>query len=291
MVNYYFQYDMSTGVVYPYLQQNAPASSDTTGVLGPYPQSSASPDVVMAYNFPERYLAQGSPVALVEQPYFTTAASQNGATWTVTATLNNPPATAPTEVTFTVAGSQFTASLTSGVASFSVAVHPSVSIAQFTVTASAAGCATSRPQVIGGNAPASIPVQVVTPSGGVPTIGPSGADAVKYLQSFYALNNTSVEALLTNALTGISLLYDAVFNVLLPAAQQAAYAPVALDANQTSAVAALKSGILGTLPTTLENGEPSGGTEQMQFGAFVQNFQSAAQNVTNFMQALTLFNL
>ena len=282
--NYWFQYDKSTGVIYSYQQSAAPASSSTVGVLGPYPVETATPDIVMAYTFTRRFLAQGSPVALVEQPYFTLSSTTNGNTVTVTATLQNPPATPPTSATFTVNGQTFTEAITNSVATLTIDLHPSIAGYLVNAAVSATGCV-SETSNIGGTATSPVSLQAVTPSSGNPIVGPSGAAAVPFLQNYYALNGTTVQAILTNTMTAISLLYDALFNVIVPAVNPT------LTADQQNALNTLKADVLGSLPTTLANGYPSGGTEQMQFGAFVQHFQTASTAVTAFMDALATFNL
>ncbi|WP_206923084.1 hypothetical protein, partial [Alicyclobacillus suci] len=220
---------------------------------------------------------------------FTLTSSTANSQYTVTATLNNPPTTPPTSVTFTVAGQTFTETLTNGQATLTLAVHPSVATEQINVSVSASGCVGASINI--GGSGTDVALQVVTPCGGTPTVGPAGANAVQFLQTYYAVNSTTVEALLTNIATGMSLLNDAVFNVILPALQATTYTPVTLSADQSNTFSDMKTNLLPNLFTTLANGYPIGGTEQMQFAAFVKNFQNAAANVTNFMQALQTFNL
>ena len=147
--NYYFQYDISTGVIYPYLQPSAPASSSTMGVLGPYSQSSAPSDVVMAYTYPQRYLILGSPAALQLQPYFTVALTESATAgdWTATATLNNPPSTPPTSCTITVAGVADSVALSSNVATLAFVVDASAAGQTLTVSAAAAGCVSGQASI------------------------------------------------------------------------------------------------------------------------------------------------
>lgn len=241
------------------------------------------------FNSPNLYLYQNNE--FVSQPYFTlstsTPSTPNG-TVTITATLNNPPSTPPSEVTFSIGTSTLTSILSNGQASITLQIHPSVQNQNIQVSVSATGCIGTSTN-IGGNQ-SGVFVQVVTPIGGIPTVGPASNVAVEYLQQYYAVNQTTVEALLTNTFTAINILFDTVFNVILPSLQNTSYTPISLSANQQQAVSAIKSDVLANLVTTLSNGYPSGATSpQMQFGAFLQNFERGAENVQGFMEALQLF--
>lgn len=248
------------------------------GVLGPYPVDTASTQVVMAYTYPERFLAQGNPATLVEQPYFTVATSGNAGTWTLTATLNNPPATPPADATFTINGTQETATLTNNQATLTVVVHPSVANAPINVTAGAAGCATSHAVNIGGNTAPPVALQTYTPSGGTPMVAPTGVGSKAFLEAWYALNPLSIESLLADIGTAVNLLTDAVFNVLLPFAEQAAYTPVTLTADQQNALNDIKTNVLPNVYTTLANAFPSGGTKQTQYSHYVTDLGLSYKN-------------
>lgn len=218
-------------------------------------------------------------------PYLTLR-SVNG---TLTATLNNPPSTPPSNVTFTIGSWTQNVALTNDKATLSVKIHPSLANYAIPVSVSADGCVGAS-ATIGGTQPLPFPIQVVTPSGGTPTIGPAASVATQWLQQYYAINNTTIEALLTNTFTALNVLYDTVFNIILPALQQSTYTPVSLTANQQNALSAIKSDVLANLVTTLTNGYPSGASSpQMQFGAFLQNWEKSSQNVQAFMNDLALF--
>ncbi|GLG01586.1 hypothetical protein Alches_16260 [Alicyclobacillus hesperidum subsp. aegles] len=209
--------------------------------------------------------------------------------YTITATLNNPPSTPPTSVTFAIGSWTQTATLTNNEASITVQLHPSLANYVVPVSVSANGCVGAS-ATIGGTQSLPIAIQVVTPSGGAPTVGPAASVAVQWLQQYYAVNDTTIEALLTNTFTAISVLYDAVFNIIVPALQQSTYTPITLSADQQNALSAIKSDVLSNLVTTLTNGYPSSATSpQMQFGAFLQNFERGAANVQAFIEALQLF--
>ena len=288
-MNYFFLYK-SDGTIYgaPYLGTaeewtNTPA--ECAGVLGPIPDTDVTAQA--AFQYPWRYLVQDGQLA--EQPYFTLASTSTNGQYSVTATLNNPPATPPTSVTFTIGSWTQTATLSNNEASITVQLHPSLASYVVPVSVSATGCVGTS-TTIGGTQPLPIPIQVVTPSGGTPTIGPAASVAAGWLQQFYVVNDTTIEALMTNTFTAINVLYDAVFNVILPALQQSTYTPITLSADQQNALSAIKSDVLSNLVTTLTNGYPSSATSpQMQFGSFLQNFERGAANVQAFIEALQLF--
>jgi len=285
-MNYWFTYDKTNGTVYPApIGEQAPQVSEM-GVLGPYDQSTASPTVVMAYTYPERYLAQGSPAALVEQPYFTVAAVESTTVtnqWVVTATLNNPSATPPTNATITINGTTETVALTTiapFTATLTVGVHASLVNATIHVTAGATGCATSRPVSIGGNTQSSVALQVYTPPGGAPTVAPTGPGSKTFLASFYALSPATLQALLADIGTAVSLLTDVVFNVLLPAST------ATLTANQQNAVADIKANVLPNLYTTLANAYPSGGAKQLQYQDYAADLAKSFKAYEQYMADL-----
>jgi len=220
---------------------------------------------------------------IVQRPYFSLAYANN----TVTATLELPPSTAPTSVTFAVAGQQYTASLTNGVATLSLAVHPSLASQQVIVTCSASGCVSGSLNLTGGTQQ-TIGLQVYTPSGtgSIPTVAPVGAGGIEYLTKYYASLADPV-ALATNTGYAVELLYDVVFNILLPAFQKSTYTPVSLDANQSNALADIQKNVLAYLYLSLEKVYPSGGSPMPQYQNMAGGFQLAQQQMAQFIAAVT----
>lgn len=217
---------------------------------------------------------------------YLTASYANG---TLQILLNNPSSSPPATATVTIDSWTQSLSLTNNTASMAITMHPSLEEYSIPVSISANGCIGTN-ITVGGTQPLPIPIQVVTPSGGTPTIGPASNVVAQWLQQYYAINNMTIEALLTNTFTALNVLYDTVFNIILPALQQSTYTPVSLTANQQNALSAIKSDVLANLVTTLTNGYPSGASSpQMQFGAFLQNWEKASQNVQAFMNDLALF--
>ena len=218
---------------------------------------------------------------IVQRPYFSLVYANN----TVTATLELPPSTAPASVTFAVAGQQYTASLTNGAATLSLAVHPSLASQQVIVTCSASGCVSGSLNLTGGTQQA-IGLQVYTPSGGIPTVAPVGAGSIEYLTKYYASLADPV-ALATNTGYAVELLYDVVFNILLPALQKSTYMPVSLDANQSNALSDIQKNVLAYLYLSLEKVYPSGGSPMPQYENMAGGFQLAQQQMAQFMAAVT----
>lgn len=139
-LNYYFQHDTTTGVLYPYLQETAPASSTQIDVLGPYPKDTATPDVVMAYTYPERYTDQNGQ--LIQKSYITvteTASTKISGQYTLTATLNNPQSNQTTNCTFTIGETVIQASVTNGQAALIIQLDPSIENGEVIVTVLATG--------------------------------------------------------------------------------------------------------------------------------------------------------
>ena len=103
----------------------------------------------MAYTYPSRYLVQGTPAALVLQPYLTVALAESATAgdWTATATLNNPPSTPPTSCAITVAGVASTVALTSNAATLAFTVDPSATGQKLMVSAAATGCVTGQASI------------------------------------------------------------------------------------------------------------------------------------------------
>lgn len=165
---FYFLYQASTGQI---LVANTSGFTPGTGeaVLGPL--SSADTNAVVAYQYPQRFLVQGSPPTLVEQPFWSLASTVSSNTYTITATLNNPSSTPPTSATLTIAGSTLSASVSSNQATFTVALHPSIAAQQVLAIVSASG--TVSGSVTLGGQTTGVPVKFNTATKPA-TIAPTG---------------------------------------------------------------------------------------------------------------------
>jgi len=99
------------------------------------------------WNAPNTYLYQNG--AFVAQSFWTLSSTASSDTYTVTATLNNPPTTPPSTATLTIAGSTLTANIASNQAVFTAALHPTVAMLAISATVSATSTV-SRSMTLGG---------------------------------------------------------------------------------------------------------------------------------------------
>jgi len=283
MSNYYFQYDTTSGVIYPYLQASVPASSAQIGVLGPYPQDTAPSQIVMAYTYPQRFLAQGSPVALVEQPYFSVSVVKSATIanqLAITATLQNPPSTPPTSATFTVCGQAFTEAITNGAATLTLNIHPSLAGQQVQISVGATGCVAGLTTI--GSTVAQVGLQVYTPSGGMPTVTPTSNS---YLAEYWSGTATPPQFTLADVATITGILANVLLGKVIPTLTSGTTPLLTLDANEKNAVADLTA-LLQYIPTTLEEiaPKPVSGQPQVydmhykQYRADIQTTKSAMQS-------------
>ena len=175
---YWFLYDNTTGII-----QQPPRQAATN----PWPTppnswnvaSFATTDTtaILAAANPAWYLINGSPAALVLQSYWTVTATESTSTageYTLTATLNNPPSTAPTSATFTVAGGTIDAAISSDTATATIQLHETVTSQPVAVTVSASGTVSGSTTINSGTA--GIGLQLIPASGTTPaTVAPAGA--------------------------------------------------------------------------------------------------------------------
>jgi len=279
-MNYFFLYTETTGQIYgaPYLGTaeewtNIP---EGCGVIGPIDQSDST--ATDAYQHPERYLVQNGELVL--QPYITITSSESSGSYNITATLNNPPSTPPSSVTFTIGSWTQTSTLANNQASITVQMHPSLSSYAVPVSVSATGCVGAS-ATIGGTQPLPIGIQVFTPSGSsTPMVAPVGPGSKSFLAAYYSLSAGSLETYLADIGTVISLLTDAVFNVLFPAVNPT------LNANQQNAYNDIKANALPNLYTTLNNAYPSGGTKQLQYADYLAGLSSTFKAYESYAQDL-----
>lgn len=289
--NYWFLYNITSGAINQTYLGNADQWTNigSQGVIGPFPQSTASAAVQDAFANPSKYLVQNGQ--LVVQSYITVTAAQSttpNGQYTITATLNNPPATPPTSCTYTVGGQTYTAAISANKASLTVNVHPSIANQSITVTASATGCVSGTVSI--GGSRTDVGLQAFIPTGStIPTIAPTGTGSKIFLQSYYALSPATLYRLIADIGTAVNVLTDAVFNIIIPALQKTTWSPVALDANQTSAINDIKTNLLPYLYTTLENAYPSGGAKQLQFADYevdLSKSYAAFQSYVTDLQAI-----
>ena len=285
-MGYFFLYDSTTGAI---IAANTTGFTPGSGesVLGPLTDNTAA----AAYVNPGRYLVQNG--ALVAQPYLTLAASapSNGAV-TLTATLNDPPATPPADVTFTVAGNTFTEAFANGTATLTVDVHPSV--AQFAIPASVAatGCVGAQ-TTFGGTQQAPVALQCAPLVGGtVPTVTPCGTGSLAYLQNFAGASSIPAEHVLGDVATADAISLDALCgtNGALAALQAAGiWKPTTA---QSAGLAWVRTNVLPSLPVTLATILDSSGHPVQPAAQFAADQAAAATAFGNFAQwVATMTNL
>lgn len=227
---------------------------------------------------PNLYVYQNGEFVL--QPHFTVTTSVSNSEFIITATLNNPPSTPPSSVTFTIGSWTQTATLSNNQASITVQLHPSLASCAVPVSVSATGCVGAS-TTIGGAQPLPIGIQVFTPSGSSsPMIAPVGPGSKSFLAAYYSLSAGSLETYLADIGTVISLLTDAVFNVLFPAVNPT------LNSNQQNAYNDIKANALPNLYTTLNNAYPSGGTKQLQYADYLAGLSSTFKAYESYAQDL-----
>ncbi|MCL8207177.1 MAG: hypothetical protein K6V97_03765 [Actinomycetia bacterium] len=293
---FYFLYNQTSGLI---LAANTTGFTPGTGeaVLGPL--SSADTNAVVAYQYPQRFLVQGSPAALVEQPWWDVQVSpaSTAGQYTVTATLQNPPSTPPSTATLTLAGGSLSGTVSSNQVSWTIAVHPSVASQQITATVSASGTV-SGTATFGGTAQ-SIGLQLVT-TANPPLVAPAGPGSKAYLRTYFlGLSADTQIAILTEALQDLlgadtillHMLFDAKTGIV--AALTSGTTPLlTLDSNTANLVSDIQANILPQLPFTLDQAYPSGGTRFPLYESMVTMAGTFGQGALGYVQALqTLPNL
>ncbi|KLU64006.1 hypothetical protein DEAC_c40000 [Desulfosporosinus acididurans] len=254
-MNYWLLYTLADGKIYnqPYLGSaeewtNIP---EGCGVLGPFPQDTASPEVLDAYANPYKYIVKDG--VLVLQPYFTLTFTGG----TITATLNSPPTTPPTSCDFTILGKTFTEVLTNNQATLSVQIHPSIASQQIQITASSDGCVNESLN-IGGQGTTSL--QIYTDSQRVNHIAPVSKSV---LQSFYTSVISPAYAL-ADLTTGAGLMFHVLFSKVLPALTGGTNPLITLSDNEKNTLSDISSAILGKIPVTMEISAPLPASGQTQ---------------------------
>jgi len=229
----------ASGVI-QHAQPNQPAVIPSGQTLVQVPDTTAYAQECLAR--PTAYAWDGT--AIVMRPYWTIAY----ASFTVTATLNLPPATPPTSCTITVLGTSQTAPVSSGEATTPLAVHPSVATQAIVVTASADGTYGGSLDIGGGAS--GIALQIYTPSGGIPTVAPTGAGSLEFLQAYYA-SSISAARQPRDLATANALLQDIAFGADGPIAAIVASGAWKPTAAQQASLSWIQSNILPSSPVTL----------------------------------------
>ena len=240
-MNFWFIYNGLGQITQKILATTLPTAFASQTYLGPFPQASASTTVLLAYANPERYLVQGTPPALVEQPFWTVTAAESASTtgqYAMTATLNNPGSSVPSTAIFAVAGGTINATVSSNQATATIQLHASVASQPVAVQVSATGTVSGQTTINSGTA--GIGLQLIT-SGTTPLVAPVGAGSKAYLRAHYlGLTPATQIAILTEALQNL-MITAAVSNrilteKILPALQATTYTPITLTPAESAAL-------------------------------------------------------
>ena len=292
-LNYFFLYETSTGAIVQPPQLSAsnpwPNPPSTWSVLS-FAQATAASDVVMAYTYPQRYLILGSPAALVLQPYFTLSASDSSDTYTVTATLNNPSSTPPTDVTFTFLGQSASVALSSNQAVLTLTFDSMVATQSATVAASATGCVSATVTLGAGGASS---LQAIAPSttGNTSTTAwrvctTSKAAAAEY---YLAQSQADLAAILGSLQVFVQMMVSDLYKSggVIESLKQAAYTPITVSTDAANALSDIQANLLPSVGWTLDSIYPSGGTPQYHYTStktHIPGTTSAAQEYAKFAE-------
>jgi hypothetical protein len=300
MAAYWFLYVTSTAEIYgpPYKGNvdewtNVP---EGCSVLGPIDESDVT--VTDAYNNPSHYLVQNEKLVL--QPYFTLASTASNGTETIIAMLNNPPATTPTQVTFTVLGQTYTEALTNGQATLALTLHPAIVGQQINIEVSAAGCVSGTLNI--GGSSSSIPMKVVTTT--TPnTISPVyRSDGESYyagvipaetlfadigtansLVTHFSFDKVPATLRLMNSL--ITWAKNPVYTPFSPSAQDNAdISTITLTVDELNGLSDIEANLMPSLYTTLANACPSGGSKQLQYARYLADSQTSYNSFSDYVR-------
>lgn len=240
---YYFLYQTTSGHI---LAANTQGLTPGTGE-GVLQAPSNDDTAILAYNNPNRYLVTGSTPALVAQPFWTvtaTASASTAAEYSLVATLNNPPSTPPTTCAFNVAGGGITADITSNQATATIQLHESVANQPVSVHVSASGTVSGQTTINSGTA--TTPLQLWTPSSGIPTVGPSGSNVASYLrQQAIGLTPANQFEIMTlndqNLAIAVSVGLRTLVEKIIPWAKQTTWSPLSLTTAEDDGLNALST--------------------------------------------------
>ena len=246
---YWFLVNSSTGAVGTGSATHAPdvkIASAGWKLLGPYTTLNTEQQAV--YATPTQYLYQNG--AFVLQSYWTATQTTTSGTTTITATLNNPPATAPTSATVTIGTTAISVAITSGTATLPVSLHTTLSGYSVPVQVSASGTVAATATVGSGSKPP-VSVQAISPttSGDPYVIGPTGTGAKTFCRqvAMGLTPETEMEVLTLSAqnlFMSASLAIHTLVTKILPWAQQSTWSALTLTAQETAALTALNNEVV-----------------------------------------------
>ncbi|MFB5192805.1 hypothetical protein [Alicyclobacillus fastidiosus] len=137
-------------------------------------------------------------------------------------------------------------------ATVNVDVHQTLLTTDIPVSVTGQGIITNT-SFIGGNQPATAPMQMYQPDGQNLKIAPTTKN---FLLAYYTAQSSPVTAIADIA-TDLGLLMDTLFGKVLPALSSGTTPTVALDADETNALTDIQTNLLTKVPTTLKTAAPA----------------------------------
>ena len=191
-------------------------------------------------------LPSGVPTPMAQ--WSVTQATASGTT-TITATLNNPPTTLPSSVTWTLQSSTIAGTVSSsGIATLDLTWHPSVATTRTSVSVSASGTVGGEITLHSGS---SAPLQLVSPttSGDPYIVAPT---TYTQLRAYYlGLSPETQIQLLTQTLQNLylatALMGRTISEKILPALTSGTYTPITLSSTEQAALTNWQTNIQSSL--------------------------------------------
>lgn len=249
-----------------------------------------NPSAEEVWSYPKLYsYTNGSVIG--PSPYFAATSSVVGSITTVTVTLQNPPATPPSTILLTVAGTNITVDLTnsSGTASFSV--DEMVAVQSIPATFSSPGVVGATvnigtPGGTAGNLQAIAPGAAGNPSTTAYRIATTSKVTARAY--YMGLSPEQQVQVLTEALQDLygaaGAALHVIVNKVLPSLTSTTYTPVTLTADEQNALTDMSTHLIGNLIVNLGTAYPSGGARSAQYASMVANAPQYAQGSTGYAQ-------
>jgi hypothetical protein len=212
-------------------------------------------------------------------------------------TLQNPPATnAPTSVNVLLLGQSIPVTLTDGVGTLPVVVHPSVAGANIRVQVNVPSSEQTTPavptvwtQLGSGNGPAlGLQLGAPTASGDPYNVWPTSKTVLRaYYSGLLAGGSAALTAQTAQAqdlYTIVSVLAHATTKHVLPALTAASYSPVTLSADEQNALSDLQANVQPNMSQQLATIYPSGSGATR-----TEAYQGVVDRASTYDQALTAY--
>jgi hypothetical protein len=283
MANLYLSVDNTTNIIQSasYTQPSSVPSGETVVIVDDS-TTNAKDTLIRPTDY--EYLSG----AIIRLPYFTFSYG-NGV---LTATLNSPPSTIPTNCTFTVCDQTFTSAIKSATigtpsvttysATLAINIHPSVLNQSINVSVTATGCVTGQIDI--GGTQNNITLQVYTPTGGTLTVAPTGTGSKAYLAIYWSGQAVSQAYSLPDITSILNLLTHTVFGVMLPSLTSGTTPTITLTANQKNGLTDLTNNVIPYTSITLEDIAPVPSNGQAQ--SFEVHYEQYRQDIQPTKQAL-----